>query len=214
MNKLMMVLLIGMTSGNVASASVGDKMACRTQTTALGYVDEGSGIRANYLTEYNRNILGEPNALIDQYQKTAVFYDRNYKPIFHRKYVVTDPFTGYATYQVYEHIRGLDQLVEEGKCTREPVVVVCESEGSGTQARLEYQSAGPGKAKASVIEYQGRSVLVDPFSVFNHMGIYPFRAADGLEFTAYEFQDEFQITALAFGGQRVVTAKGKCTVRD
>jgi hypothetical protein len=194
-----------------ANASEGRSISCRGQTTLLGYQSEGDGFRAKYLKEYNRDILGEPFAKVDQQKKTALFYDRNYLEVFHRKYVVTDPDTGYATYKVYEHIRGLDQLVDEGKCNYEPQNIVCENEG-GTQAKLVFQGTSPGRAKASVMEYQGRSVLVDPYSVFNHMGVYPFRGAHGIEFIAYDSLDDFTVTVPAFGGKPVVTAKGKCRV--
>lgn len=89
---------------------------------------------------------------------------------------------------------------------------VCETDDLGVQARLEFEPTGPGRAKASVMEYQGQSVLKDPDSIFNHMGVFYFRGENSIEFHAYEYSDDFHVMVPAFGGQLVVSAQGKCAL--
>src|ERR1044072_1287007 len=71
--------------------------------------------------------------------------------------------------------------------------VVCKSEGE-TQALLILQPAGPGRSEALAMEYEGKSVLKDPLSLFNHMGAILFKAEGALEFNAFEYSDDFFVT--------------------
>lgn len=93
-------------------------------------------------------------------------------------------------------------------------VTVCESDGTGAQARIEFRYHRPGQYEALEMEYQGRNVMSDPLSIFNHMGFILFRATNGIEFNAAEYSDEFNVTVPAFGGQPLVTARGKCRLKE
>ncbi len=93
-------------------------------------------------------------------------------------------------------------------------VRICESDGNGMPAKLEFRPFAPGRQEALVMEYQGRNVLKDPLSVFNHMGIVFFRGESGITFNAYEDFDEFYVTVSVFGGQPVVTARGHCRPKE
>jgi hypothetical protein len=92
--------------------------------------------------------------------------------------------------------------------------VVCKTDPGGPQALLIYQPAGPGRAEALAMEYQGKSVLQDPLSLFNHSGIILFRAEGNLEFNALEYSDDFSVTVSVFGGQPVLAARGKCRLKN
>ncbi len=87
--------------------------------------------------------------------------------------------------------------------------LVCESAANSTSARLEFQFDQPGRMKATRMEYQGRSVLGDPLSDYNNMGVIFFHGADDINFHASENSDDFFVTVPAFGTQITVT-RGKC----
>ncbi len=93
-------------------------------------------------------------------------------------------------------------------------VTICESDSTGTQARIEFRFHRPGQYEALEMEYQGRNVMSDPLSIFNHTGFILFRATNGIEFNAAEYSDEFNVTVPAFGGQPVVTVRGKCRLKE
>lgn len=90
-------------------------------------------------------------------------------------------------------------------------VTVCESDGRDVSAKIVFQPYSAGRMEALTMEYQGRNVMGQRLSIFNHMGVILFKGSDDVDFHSYEGSDEFHVTAPAAHGVRLIMARGRCS---